>query len=230
VSAVSVASAVWVVLGASVVQVVLVVLVVLAAQAALVGRVVPSLRAVAARGHTTLRIEAVPPTATSEPRTSLVGPRVMVRGSAGQGLAIGLPPEAGRGKAVPVPATGPQVPVRGSVVPGRVTGLVLERVTGPVLGRVIGLALEAGPAVTRLVVATSLEMVDPEAEVVVGAADLVDITAQMRVRVAHGGRRAWALAAVGSLAVAVVEAGADECRRPDSVQFRGSSPGADSVW
>jgi len=128
----------------------------LVAQAVLVGLVVPSPRAVAARGRTTLRIEAVPPTVTSGPPTSSVDPPA-VKGNEGPAPATGLPAVV-RGKPVRARATGLRVPVRGSVVPGRVTGLVLGQVTGPVL--------EAALAVTRLAVATSLEMVDPAAEMV----------------------------------------------------------------
>jgi hypothetical protein len=102
-------------------------LVVWAAQAALAGLVVLSRRGVGARGLTTLRIEAVPPTATSGPPTNSVvkpgdnrhsgapalatGALVAVRVRAEPVQATGLRPAARDSGAVPAGATGFPMPV-----------------------------------------------------------------------------------------------------------------------
>jgi hypothetical protein len=131
-------------LAAWVVSVVLVVLaaqvaleaqVALAAQAVLAvlaGLVVPSPRGLAARGLTTLRIEAVPPTPTSGPPTSSVvkpggnrgsgvqepptGPPVTVKGRVELVQETGLPPAVRDSAAVPAGATGYPVPAAAAAV------------------------------------------------------------------------------------------------------------------
>ena len=110
---------------ASVAQAELVSLAVLAAQVVPVGRVAPSPRVVAARGLTTLRTEAVPPTPTSGQRTSSVvkpgdnrdsGVRAQGRGVATErpvvawdkvelGQETGRPPAMRDSEAVPAGAT-----------------------------------------------------------------------------------------------------------------------------
>ena len=128
-SVVSVASAEQGVLGAQAELVALVAqasLVVLAVQAVLAGPVVPSPRGVAARGLTTLRIEAGLPTPTSGPPTSSVVKPGHNRGSGVPGLATG-PPVTVRDRVELVQATGLPPPVRDSAaVPAGATGYPMQ--------------------------------------------------------------------------------------------------------